>query len=96
MPVHRSLIIILLTLIASCRLEKESSTSNEYLRWVDDIRFDPSIDNESFVLCHGEDSVLQYFNNGTGLEYEGEKYAIIKEFEKCYDPTMVAKEIVLV
>ncbi|MTI32421.1 hypothetical protein [Xanthovirga aplysinae] len=86
------ILIILLTLISGCQSRKKPSSSNEYLRWVDDIQFDPTLDDESFALCHGEDGVLQYFNNSKGLEYEGEKHAIIKEFEERYDTTIAAKE----
>jgi hypothetical protein len=90
------LLVILIILYVGCALKKEPPKSNEYLRWVDDILFDSSIDDKTFTLCHGEDSVIQYFNNGKGLEYEGEKYAIIREFEKRYDPTIVAEESGLV
>ena len=68
-------------------MEKESATARqEYLRWVGDIEFNEALDNPKFKLCHGDSSVNQYFHFGGGLQYEGEKKAILESFEKTYKP----------
>lgn len=77
--------IILLLLIMSCKADIKTNTSKvEYSRWVGDIEFDASKDSESFKLCKDDSKVYQYFNDGNGLEYEGEKRAIIEIFESQY------------
>lgn len=92
MSAKKIILLISIISITGCRLEKEYLTTNKYLRWVDDIEFDPLLDNKNFKLCHGEDSVFQYFNNSAGLEYSGEKIAIDKLFQEKYNPNKVTKE----
>jgi len=93
MKIIKHLIFYILPfLLFCCGTKTEGPEENQYLRWVDDIPFDPSRDSQEFKICHGEDSVLQYFNNGLGLEYEGEKYAIKRAFKEHYDEEIVKKE----
>ncbi|MBV6646388.1 MAG: hypothetical protein KI790_13115 [Cyclobacteriaceae bacterium] len=77
--------IIILFLVA-CSTEKSTSSRQEYLRWVGDIEYTPEFDKPDFELCHGDSSVNQYFNFGQGLQYEGEKRAILEKFENEYRP----------
>lgn len=53
-------------------------------RWVDDIVPDSSLDDPNFKICNAEDQVIQYFNNGQALEYNGEKYAIDSIFFSAF------------
>lgn len=92
MPMKIFIKLILLFSVISCISEKENLTSDKYLRWVDDIPFDATLDDKDFIICRGEERAMQYFNNSKGLEYEGEKAAIIKAFEESYDFSTVANE----
>jgi len=92
MPNKIFIYLVLLFSAVSCISEKEDSTSVKYLRWVDDIPFDATLDDKDFIICRGEERAMQYFNNSKGLEYEGEKTAIIKAFEESYDFSTVVKE----
>lgn len=65
-------------------------------RHVDDIAHDTQQDSDSFKTCHGDQYVIQYFNNSRGLEYEGGKPAIVEAVHQHYDPTKAAKESGLV
>ncbi len=82
------LLVILTIFISSCKGQEEvrKTEKNEYLRWVDDIAFDPELDDSTFVLCNGEQKVFQYFNDSKGMLYEGGKPAIDSAFAKNYSP----------
>lgn len=91
-PLYKVFLMIFIIVVTGCHLEKQYSATNNYLRWVDDIEFDPLIDDQDFKLCKGDSSVVQYFNTGNGLEYTGEKIAIDKIFQERYDANKVKKE----
>lgn len=83
------LIIILFT---NCQSSQNTSSHPnakpdrlEYKRWVGDISHDPVKDSETFALCNGELYTYQYFNDSNGMEYEGEKIAIINTFDFEYN-----------
>lgn len=77
----------------SCKTDIATPEAQKtYPRWVGDIAFDSKIDNETFNLCNDEDKVLQYFNNGAGLEYRGEKSSIVETFKKNFRPKNIALE----
>ena len=59
---------------------------SKYLRWVGDSEFNAELDDEQFQPCFGDNQVKQYFNFSDGLSYEGEKTALVKEFEERYQP----------
>lgn len=63
--------------------------------FVGDIKFDEKTDKRDFYLCN-EGDIFQYFNNSEGVEYNGEKYAIEKEFSDKYHSENVKKENALV
>jgi hypothetical protein len=107
MLIKNSITIFLLAFTLSCHSEKESSTDSgnntiasakessresKYLRWVDDIEFDPVVDDDGFKVCYGDNRIIQYFNNSRGVEYEREKIAIDKAFQEHYDVSKAAKE----
>ena len=56
------------------------------MRWVGDIEHDSQVDTTAFKLCNGDKKVLQYFNFGVGLQYNGEKKAIKDQFFDNYKP----------
>lgn len=53
-------------------------------RWVDDIVPDSLQDGISFKICNTDDQIIQYFNNGKGVEYLGGKTAIDSLFFTKY------------
>ncbi len=74
-------------LIVSCsNLESQAS------RWLEDIPFDPKIDDENFELCLGDENAIQYYrvNNNTGSK--GFKPQFLKLIDKKYDSNKVKKE----
>lgn len=79
----------LIFLMTACL--KDRPKQSAYLRWVGDIEKDSAMDDPDFEACN-EKNAMQYFNFGEGLPYAGEKYAIEKEFEEKYDPSLVVKE----
>ncbi len=73
--------LVFILLMAGCTKENDDP---KYLRWVGDITFDAALDDPAFELCRGELRVKQYFNFSQGLQYEGEKRAIVKVFQQQY------------
>ena len=59
--------------------------------YVGNIDFDEKQDRKDFILCD-EAHIFQYFNDSKGLQYEGEKIAIEKEFQQKYNSKNVKKE----
>ncbi len=107
MTIKKSFILYLLTFVFCCHSEKKSTAENpfdtlaseevsvresKYPRWVDDIEFDPKVDDAAFKVCYGDNHIIQYFNNSRGVEYEGEKTAIDQAFQDGYDESKAAKE----
>lgn len=71
-----------LFLIVGCATEKDKP---KYLRWVGDIEADTKIDEDVFQLCYSEARVKQYFNFSQGMQYEGEKTALVEVFRQDYE-----------
>lgn len=61
-------------------------TRKHYKGNIGDIEYNPDLDDPSFSLCNGENQINQYFNNGNGLGYKGEKSEIFQIFENNYKP----------
>ena len=38
-------------------------------RWIDDIVPDSALDDSSFKICNAEEQIIQYFNDGNGVQY---------------------------
>lgn len=89
---RKVILLVSIVVVDGCNSGKEYAATNKYLRWVDDIEFDPLVDDKNFRLCNGENNIIQYFNNANGLEYSGEKLAIIKVFRENYDADKAKKE----
>lgn len=53
-------------------------------KWIDDIVPDSAIDDANFKICNAENQVIQYFNSGKSIQYEGEKPAIEQLFYSNY------------
>jgi hypothetical protein len=85
--------LIIFILFASC--SNKTLPTARYPNMIGDIDFDPKMDNKNFQVCN-EAYIVQYFNNSEGLEYEGEKIAIEKEFTNLYNAKIVRKESGLV
>lgn len=75
--------------------QENSETKSEYPSYVGDIEFNAETDNKDFELCNAK-RIFQYFNNSGGLEYEGEKLVIEKEFAKKYKPQITKNETGLI
>ncbi|MBX2871091.1 MAG: hypothetical protein KTR30_03300 [Saprospiraceae bacterium] len=73
--------LALLFLLVNCATDKDKP---RYLRWVGDIEADTEMDGDTFQLCYSEARVKQYFNFSQGLQYEGEKTAIVETFRSNY------------
>jgi len=85
---------ILLLLLPLFALAQQNDPPTAYPAMVGDISFDPKTDKTDFQLCYKQ--IAQYFNYGDGLEYEGEKAAIEKEFSNKYQPEMLKNETGLI
>lgn len=75
---------------------KEGQQNSIYPRHVGDISFDEAIDRKEFQLCNGDKKVRQYFNFGKGVQYDGEKLAIIESFKENYKPIKLMGETGLI
>lgn len=53
-------------------------------RWIDDIVPDWTLDDSSFEICNGDDQIIQYFNDGKGIQYSGGKRVIDSLFFSGY------------
>jgi len=73
--------LICLLIFAGCQQQQNGSG---YLRWIGDAVADPVLDSEEFQLCYDEKRVMQYFNFSSGLQYEGEKKALVRWFNENY------------
>jgi hypothetical protein len=62
----------------------QTTEKEPYLRWVGDIPFDEDTDNPDFELCYEEQYIRQYFNFSKGVQYKGEKPAILQHFHDNY------------
>lgn len=87
------IIFCLILFILSCNKGKQNSI---YPRHVGDISFDEGIDRKAFKLCNGDKEVKQYFNFGKGVQYDGEKLAIIESFKENYKPIKLKSETGLI
>lgn len=80
---------LVIACILTCMFSCTNNTQKEkepYLRWVGDIQFDEKTDNSDFQLCYEEKYIRQYFNFSQGVQYKGEKPAIIQYFKENYVP----------
>ncbi|WP_255308089.1 hypothetical protein [Flavobacterium crassostreae] len=75
--------------------QEKSETKSEYPNYVGDIAFNSKTDDTEFELCNSK-RIFQYFNNSMGLEYEGEKLAIEKEFAEKYKSENIKNETGLI
>lgn len=53
-------------------------------RWIDDIAPDSLLDDSSFQICNSNDQIIQYFNDGNGVQYKGGKPSIDSLFFSSY------------
>lgn len=86
----------LLLLIFSTRgFSQPVPASSHYPDYVGDIAFDSTRDNKDINPCIPV-RVFQYFNDGNGMEYEGEKPAIERVFAVQYQCPMLPGETGLI
>lgn len=81
-----AIILVLLLTTTHCKTEQSATSPAKYLRWVGDSEFDAALDDSAFALCQGDQKAIQYFNDGRGMEYEGEKPALDRAFWEGYKP----------
>lgn len=74
----RQILFAIILLYNSC-----ASIAQE-TRWVDDIVTDSLQDGITFTLCNTDEQIIQYFNNGKGVEYIGGKATIDSLFFTKY------------
>lgn len=73
-------ILSILPLLISCQTEKINS---KYPTHVGNVEFDEKIDDPNFKKCLSDGAyAYQYYHDGTGVKYKGEKLAIIRQLEQ--------------
>ncbi|MDH6309347.1 hypothetical protein M2451_002767 [Dysgonomonas sp. PFB1-18] len=93
---YKLLIFILLIPLNSLFGQDGKEIQSKYPKYVGDIEFDEKTDRKDFEL-NLEKRIYQYFNHfDNGLEYEGEKLAIEKEFAAKYKPEKIENETGLI
>jgi hypothetical protein len=85
--------LIFLSLPSFC--QEEQSSVSKYPASTGDIDFDPYLDKKDFQLC-GKGYGYQYFNDGKGVLYEGEKKAIEQSFKTRYKSQNALKQTGLI
>jgi len=88
-----SSLLLIIPLLSFC--QEKIELKSIYPDRIGDIAFNKKTINESFDLCL-EKQIIQYFHNSGGLEYEGEKLAIEKEFSKKYKSKNIKNETGLI
>lgn len=68
------LLIFLFPLFTNCQTEK--NVVSKYPAHVGDLTFDENLDDSGFKKCWPKDFSFQYYNDSTGVQYEGEKIKI--------------------
>ena len=61
----------------SCAQKTETA---DYPATIGDIQYDPALDDPGFKVCNVE-QVLQYYQFGKGMQFQGEKIKIVKYFK---------------
>lgn len=77
---------ILFLFLSACHSQKVISENNDYLRWVGDIAYSKEIDKTDFLVCNGDDEIVQYFNISDGPMYFGEKSSLVQTFNEKFEP----------
>jgi hypothetical protein len=78
------LLILLIPFLVGCQNSIKNLTTTT-TKSVGDIAYDNTTDKKDFILCDSN-NIKQYHNNQKGLEYKGEKIAIVEEFSQNYVP----------
>ncbi len=58
--------------------------SAQETRWIDDIVLDSTIDDPVFKICNSDEQIIQYFNDGKGIQYKGDKHVVDSIFYSTY------------
>lgn len=70
--------------LISCRQIPAQET-----RWIDDIVPDSMLDNPDFKICNTNEQIIQYFNDGNGIQYQGGKPIIDSLFFNIFHSVKV-------
>lgn len=96
LKILRSIRILSMLLFFSIKgFSQPAPSSSIYPNYVGDIAFDSTRDNKEINPCIPL-RVFQYFNDGNGMEYEGEKPAIERAFATQYQCPVLAGETGLI
>lgn len=60
-------------------------------RWIDDIVPDSLLDDANFKICNADEQIIQYFNDGKSIQYQGGKLVIDSIFFSTYQPVNVSQ-----
>jgi hypothetical protein len=74
----------LILLFTGLLLWNSNSLPAQETRWIDDIVADSLQDGVAFKLCTSDEQIIQYFNDGQGVQYIGGKAAIDSLFFATY------------
>lgn len=80
------ILLVAVLLMSGCH--KPQTIESKYLRWVGDIAYDARVDSPTFTICN-EDHIPQYFNFSKGMQYRGEKPALLEDVNKHYKPVNI-------
>jgi hypothetical protein len=75
-------LLVIIPILGGCQHGKENS---KQIKAVGDIIYDSATDDAKFYLCN-ENEIMQYHNDHQGLQYNGEKIALVAEIEEKYNP----------
>ncbi|MEM6644001.1 MAG: hypothetical protein AAF616_13555 [Bacteroidota bacterium] len=92
---RKFLLLMLPSLFVACsiseqgkQVQESQEVANEYPARVGDLSFDADLDDPNFEVCNNH--VFQYYYGGKGLQYKGEKAAIIQHFESLMQGGAIA------
>lgn len=80
------ILLLFFPILSQAQPAQNEKKASLYLRHIGDSEFWPGFDDPSFKPCDGETYVIQYFNSSQGLQYEGEKSALVEAFQAAYQP----------
>jgi hypothetical protein len=83
-------LIFLLSFFVLCACGQNNYQS-ELTRHVGDIPLNPELDTAYFSPCH-EDLILQYYYFGKGIQYEGEKAALVAFVRNEFSANSIDKD----
>ena len=83
---YTSIVLTTFILFSNCKAQEERA---KYYKKVGDIEYNELTDNPEFEICDST-YINQYYNFGKGIQYEGDKYSILKVFNRDLKNTNIS------